>query len=288
MKKWQNILILIVVSSAISLLSGALNWVNQFVICGIVYFVAGLIYSRKYPISRFLYGIIVVAPFLLTYSLLVVWEGLSHVYPIALVPVVSIATGLILNEVFFRGMSKSALSLFISLAIVVILLLGYIGMPNWLSYTLHPGNTSSIRVPAIQLYDENGNAFNLNAKTDKIIVLDFWTTSCGVCFKEFPNYEALKQQYSERKDIVFYAVNLIHRKEQLSKVKRVTNELPYSFEHLYSDINSVKQIRDSLGISMVPQIVIINKQSEVIYIGSLNAEKHILVNNFHDLINSIK
>jgi len=80
-------------------------------------------------------------------------------------------------------MTKSALSLFISLAIVVILLLGYIGMPNWLSYTLQPENTSSIRVPAIQLYDENGNAFNLNAKTDEIIVLDFWTTSCGVCFK---------------------------------------------------------------------------------------------------------
>jgi len=183
MKNWQKILILIVVSSAVSLLSGALNWLNQFVICGIVYFVAGLIYSRKSPISRFLYGLIVVAPFLLTYSLLVVWEGLSRVYPIALVPVVSIATGLILNEVFFRGMSKSALSLFISLAIVVILLLGYIGMPNWLSYTLQPENTSSIRVPAIQLYDENGNAFNLNAKTDEIIVLDFWTTSCGVCFK---------------------------------------------------------------------------------------------------------
>ncbi len=39
---------------------------------------------------------------------------------------------------------------------------------------------------------------------------------------------------------------------------------------------------------MVPQIAIINKQSEVIYIGSLNTEKHILVNNFHDLIKALE
>jgi len=115
-------------------------------------------------------------------------------------------------------------------------------------------------------------------------VLDFWSTSCGICFKKFPDFERLKQKYAAKTEVEFYAVNLIQPREELSTVKKVAGSFSYSFKTLYTNINSANQIRELLKIEAVPTIVIINKNCEVVYTGDFNIEKYIFVDNIYDLI----
>ena len=42
----------------------------------------------------------------------------------------------------------------------------------------------------------------------KVLVLDFWTTSCAICFHEFPKLERLYAEYRDRSDVEVYAVNV--------------------------------------------------------------------------------
>ena len=284
MKNWIFVLLIIAVSLAISLLSGALNWLNQFVICGITYLLAGLFYRENFGISRFIYGSIMVLPFLSIYATHVVFHGLSHVYPIAFLPLISIFAGLIFNKLFAAGMSKPRIMTYISASLVIIFLLGYVGMPNWLAYSFSKKTSDRFPVPSIQLTNVNGESFNLNEQSGKVLVLDFWNTSCGICFKKFPDFDRLKQKYTSQKDIEFYAVNLIQPREELSSVMKITGSFNFSFSTLYTDNNSANQIRELLKVEAVPTIVIINKQGEVVYTGDFNTEKYVFVNNIYDLI----
>jgi len=284
MKKWIFVLLIIAVSLAISLLSGALNWLNQFVICGITYLLAGLLYRENLGISRFIYGSITVLPFLSIYATHVVFHGLSHVYPIAFLPLISIFVGLIFNKLFAAGMSKPRIMTYISASLVIIFLLGYVGMPNWLAYSFSKKTSDRFPVPSIQLTNVNGESFNLNEQSGKVLVLDFWNTSCGICFKKFPDFDRLKQKYTSQKDIEFYAVNLIQPREELSSVMKITGSFNFSFSTLYTDNNSANQIRELLKVEAVPTIVIINKKGEVVYTGDFNTEKYVFVDNIYDLI----
>jgi thiol-disulfide isomerase/thioredoxin len=257
---------------------------NQFVICGITYLLAGLLYRKNFGISRLIFGAIVILPFLSIYAVYAVSHGFSHIYPIAFLPLISSVTGLLFNKLFAEGMSKSVLITYISASIAIILLLGYFGMPNWLAYSFSKNNTDRFDAPPIQLISDNGEAFALNNQSGKILVLDFWSTSCGICFKKFPDFDRLKQKYASHTEIEFYAVNLIQPREQLSAVKNVTGSFSYTFKTLYTDNHSANQIRELLKINAVPAIVIINKNGEVVYTGDFNTEKYVFVGNTYDLI----
>jgi thiol-disulfide isomerase/thioredoxin len=284
MKNRVLILLIVAVSLSISLLSGALNWLNQFVICGITYLLVGLLYRKNFRISRLIYGTIVVLPFLSIYAVYAVAHGFSHIYPIAFLPLISIFTGLLFNKLFADGMSKALILTYISASITIVLLLGYFGMPNWLAYSFSKNNADRFDAPPIQLISENGEPFVLNNQSGKILVLDFWSTSCGICFKKFPDFDRIKQKYAAKTEIEFYAVNLIQPREELSAVKKVTSTFSYTFKTLYTDNHSANQIRELLKIEAVPAIVIINKNGEVVYTGDFNAEKYVFVDNTYDLI----
>lgn len=59
------------------------------------------------------------------------------------------------------------------------------------------------------LYDEAGVLFKTDsAYYDKIVVLDFWHSKCGACFKSFPDFQQLQQKYAGDTDVLLAAVNV--------------------------------------------------------------------------------
>ena len=68
----------------------------------------------------------------------------------------------------------------------------------------------------IQVYDGNG----LNGKTytleeslaeGKVVVLNFWGTTCDPCIKELPNFNKLKQTYGDEVDVIaIHSIDPIH------------------------------------------------------------------------------
>lgn len=286
MKNWLIVLLIIVVSLVISLRAGALNWINQLAICGMVYFVVGLIYGKKLGLSRLLYGAITVLPFLAIYTVFVLRHALVHVYPIAFLPLVTISAGLQINKWHSNGVIRPKIIAAISTGFVIILLLGYLGMPNWLAYAFSNKNHVKYPAPSIMLQRSDGSVFQLDDQRGKTLVLDFWNTGCGICFQKFPDFDKLKQKYAANPEIEFYAVNLIQRKQGLGQVKKVTDKFSYGFDNLYADSLASQQCRKLLYIEAVPAMIIINKNAEVVYKGNMNTEKYIFIDNINRAIAS--
>ncbi|WP_162996284.1 peroxiredoxin family protein [Mucilaginibacter celer] len=59
--------------------------------------------------------------------------------------------------------------------------------------------------PIISLKAINGKNYSLNEFRGKVVVLNFWFTSCGTCIQEMPKLNAITTQYATSK-VVFLAL----------------------------------------------------------------------------------
>ena len=110
----------------------------------------------------------------------------------------------------------------------------FFGYNDYLSFIVGRNSTRVKKQPQIALFDSNLNEITLNEK-DKIYVLDFWSTSCGVCIKKFPDFEKTVLKYKNNSNLVFYSVNIPVRKENIDDNITLThNKYNYKFNKLFA------------------------------------------------------
>ena len=61
-------------------------------------------------------------------------------------------------------------------------------------------------LPAINFTDLNGKKYNSDFIKGKTLVLDFWFIGCTSCVREFPKLNELRNNYSNRNDVLFAAI----------------------------------------------------------------------------------
>jgi thiol-disulfide isomerase/thioredoxin len=277
--KYTVAVIISLIAFTVSVFAGAINWLFQFAVCGLIYLIAGLLY--KNDIKCIIFFSLVIFPFIFVYSALAFIREAEQVYPIALIPVISIATGMIIS-ISLKGKLKAFI---ISAYVILILAAAFIGMPNWLSFVFNENKNEISLMPDIKFHTEEDKAVSSDQFNGKIVILDFWSTSCGLCFKKFPEFDRLYSEYKDNKNIYFYAVNLFLKRDGKSGAKKIINDLNYSFKNLYTDKNEAEKIRKLLKINAVPAIVVIGKNGEIIYKGQLYTNKKVVINNIYDIIN---
>lgn len=126
----------------------------------------------------------------------------------------------------------------------------------------------------IDLIDSGGAAVRL--QKDKIIVLDFWSTDCSICYEKFPALQQTFEKYKSNNDVAIYAVNVPIRRDRFSKTITILDSLGYSFPKLYA--TSARQIERNLHINAFPHLLII-KNGVIRYDGMLVTEKTTLLYN---------
>lgn len=121
-------------------------------------------------------------------------------------------------------------------------------------------------------YDVAGQAITPMIHKGKIVVFDFWSTSCGVCFEKFPEFDKVYQKYKHRDDIVLYAVNLPTKRDtQETIMKTIDEHVNYSFPVLLAKEDS--ECWTQFKIRGVPHLMIIDKTGKVFFNGGANYEK---------------
>jgi thiol-disulfide isomerase/thioredoxin len=291
MKLYQKIIIIIVVS-LITIFGGIVNWINQFVIVGVVFFVSTffLIDNKS---KKWLTLLCLLSPFLLMVGgsvlfFVLIGDPNPCVYPIVFISVISAFVGLTF-KLWYLKFSKKRVIIFASLYLVLFIVSGYIFMYNWLNYNIAKDSIMQAeKISDIKIWDFSDNEIKLDGIDNKVIVLDFWSIHCGSCFRKFPDFEKIKNYYNN-KDVVFYAV-LIPWKRCDNENDELENRLKWMEKQNYT-FNIVKTdtlTANLLGITGVPQLLVIDKNKKIISCNAYyNQDKKIVINNIYSVIDKL-
>jgi thiol-disulfide isomerase/thioredoxin len=116
-------------------------------------------------------------------------------------------------------------------------------------YQLQPGKI----FPSLSVESPNG-VVNFAAYKGKIIVINWWSTSCVGCVEEMPELNKLVEKY-KGKPVEFFAI--IWDKENLEKFLK---EHPFEYRQLYGNATTEKLLGGTF-----PRNIIIGKDFKIIY-----------------------
>lgn len=170
---------------------------------------------------------------------------------------------------------KSKSSFYGLIYIALIVFVFYYGFDNWNSFIRNYNARVNQKSPKIELLSNSDELFKLDTIQNKVIVLDFWTTNCGVCFKKFPDFEKIYLEYESNPNIAFYSINIPLKRDTLSKTKKLVKKLGYKFPTLYASSDEIPQ---SLDFNSYPHLTIL-KNKRIRYNGRLEIAENVKINN---------
>jgi thiol-disulfide isomerase/thioredoxin len=124
----------------------------------------------------------------------------------------------------------------------------------------------TLEVP-LYFYSANGSKYQLTNLKDKIIILDFWNSGCGYCFKSFPITSEKYSKYRSDSCIRLFAINIPLKGDSLNTPFNIINNLKYEFPVLVDRNFFAKKI---LKIYSVPTVLIM-KNKIIYYRGTINS-----------------
>lgn len=143
---------------------------------------------------------------------------------------------------------------------------GYELWLNKLNYGTFTGNVME-NAPEFKL-SRDGEFITNESLKDKMIVLDFWHTACGVCFKKFPELQKKYDKYKCVKGLNFYAVNIHIKRDSVNQAINTIRKLKYTFPVIVVDDDTlIKRFK----VSSVPMTVIIYNGTYVLYRGDVES-----------------
>ncbi|MBG6061002.1 thiol-disulfide isomerase/thioredoxin [Flavobacterium sp. CG_9.1] len=158
------------------------------------------------------------------------------------------------------------------LAIGIFGVVGYVLFQNVLVLVENQNAEMNSQYPEVLFTDKNKTTVKFNK--DKIIVLDFWTTSCSICFTKFPDLEQTYLKYKNNPDVLIYAVNVPLRNDKFTKTTTILKKLGYTFPKIYAA--SAKQVEDSLKVNAFPHLLIL-KNGKIRFSGILETDKKVFM-----------
>ena len=99
----------------------------------------------------------------------------------------------------------------------------------------------------------SGGPFKLAEKSDKIRLVNYWSTWCKPCVAEFKDFQKLKEKYNDKFEIITIS------DEDISKIENFKNSKGYNFQFLHSP-----RRLSNYGINAIPVNVLLDKNGNPI------------------------
>ncbi|WP_290700939.1 TlpA disulfide reductase family protein [Lacinutrix sp.] len=271
---YKKIIFTTILVTLIAVFSAALGWIVQFFLVAIFYYYGSLyLMSKDNTKNKNRFNLLIlVLPFILLYGYVFFVNPSPNlkVLPILVFPVISLFLG-------YLTFKKGNNSYYLFFYTIIFVFLTVFGMPNWINYISDVENPINKPFPELSIKDINNNSFFF--KKDKVIIIDLWSSSCGICIKKFPEYEKLMLKYKEDDRVRFYTLNLPLARDSLIDIKSYVRD--YEFNSLFVvDDDS----RKKLDNKSVPKLLIVDKLNKIVYKGSLNDKWYEFYNDIDDLI----
>jgi cytochrome c biogenesis protein CcmG/thiol:disulfide interchange protein DsbE len=108
--------------------------------------------------------------------------------------------------------------------------------------------------PAFQLTDLDGKSVELSSMRGRVVLLDFWSTSCGPCIREMPSIQKVAEEHKD--DVSVWGVSL----DQPNRDKKWLAEHQQEFPTL-SD--SDYMVSDLYKVHGIPAAVLIDRNGKI-------------------------
>ncbi|MFW5762107.1 MAG: TlpA family protein disulfide reductase [Cyclobacteriaceae bacterium] len=248
---------------ALVIYTGFESWSIQLFLAGATFMSMATfleIFPDKTIQKRFLFFFL---PFFYFYILSPLWEPLFmggefanwniKVLPVMLVVPIAIISGLFLKDL---APARKYISL-----VAMIVLFAFAARLNmtWIAFVSQDKTQRELLSP-FALTNYYGDTIHIETLKGDLVVLNLWSTSCGVCIEKFPEIEKLHNAFLDDPGVSFYSVNI--------PLKRDTKEFIYGLAKdfdtplLFGD----DTLRENLGIRGYPTMVVI-KNGEQKYHG---------------------
>jgi peroxiredoxin len=127
---------------------------------------------------------------------------------------------------------------------------------------LHPDYLAAEkRAPKFSLKDMNGTPVSLESMRGKVVVLNFWTKTCGPCLEEMPDLAELTQIVRDRPDVAIIAVSVDEGPEDVKPTLQTVLRGPPPFQVLFDPDSRI--VHGQYGTTLFPETWFIDKQGVI-------------------------
>ncbi len=106
--------------------------------------------------------------------------------------------------------------------------------------------------------DIHGNLYTSKSLSDKIIILDFWFTTCAPCIQEMPDLNKIREEFGTD-EVAYFGVTF----DEKTKVETFLGKVKYD----YTIVADAKKLCDRFGIKFYPTTLVIDKEGKIQYTG---------------------
>jgi len=111
--------------------------------------------------------------------------------------------------------------------------------------------------PDFELTDMNGKQYRLKDLKGKVVVLNFWFTTCVPCIAEMPELNSIKEKYKDR-EIVFLGLG----RDPAGLIKDFLKKHVFDYTLLPDAINAA----EAYSISIYPTSIVIDRTGTIRYV----------------------
>ncbi len=101
---------------------------------------------------------------------------------------------------------------------------------------------------------------------NKIVLLDFWIKTCGLCFKKFPQVQAAYDKYKNDPSVAIYTINKSVKENKPNQVFEIMKEEGFSFPVV---IPTDEELPEKFGVKGYPTTFVINQTGQIVYKGNI-------------------
>ena len=139
---------------------------------------------------------------------------------------------------------------------------------EWASYGTNRAKPACLA--AAEVYDGE-QSFALGDMNVDYIVLDVWSSTCGACINALPEVQALHDRYKENPKIEVASLFVCYKDESIETALEILKKRGCDMPVYAVEKSSV--ILSDCGISTYPHVLILDKNRNVIFNGSLKFAK---------------
>ena len=127
---------------------------------------------------------------------------------------------------------------------------------------LHPDYMAADRrAPSFALKDMHGGTVTLESLKGKVVVLNFWSKTCGPCLEEMPELAELTKVLRDRPDVVVLAVSVDDGPEDVKPTLATVLREDPPFTVLFDP--DAKIVREKYGTRLFPETWFIDKRGVI-------------------------